>query len=99
MKKYPLYNTYIVSTETYEKVMKWVTQLYNKLYPGCIKLPNRSHFGHIGTIYERIMAFAIGGEDMEQITLNVNHDDTYKKMCYSKPISLKRPRSFKLVFK
>jgi hypothetical protein len=103
MKKYPLYNTYVISTETYEKVMKWVTQLYNKLYPECIKPPNRTHFGHIGTIYERIMAFAIGGEDMEQLNLNVKHDDAYKKVCYPKPVVLKqpgpRPHSFKLVFK
>jgi hypothetical protein len=92
-KKYPLYNTYIISINTYEKVMKWVMQLYNKLYPRCMQYPNRSHFGHIGSIYERIMAFAVGNEDAEQVTLNVKHDDTYKKMCYLKPQS-----AFKLNF-
>jgi len=85
-KKYPLYNTYVVSLETYERVMKWVIQLYGKLYPGCIQPPNRTHFGHIGGIYERIMAFAIGGQDLEQITLNVNHDGKYKELCYLKTV-------------
>jgi hypothetical protein len=80
--EYPLYNSYIIPIETYEKIMKWVIQLYDKLYPACIKPPNRSHFGHIGGIYERIMAFGIGEENIQQIKANISHDNKYKMLSY-----------------
>jgi len=79
---YPLYNSYVIPNETYEKIMKWVIQLYDKIYPWCIEKPNASHFGHIGGIYERIMGFCIGEEKLQNIILNVSHDHKYKNLSY-----------------
>ena len=79
-KQYPLFNTYIIPIETYEKIMAWVTQLYEKLYPWAIKPPNATHFGHIGGIYERIMAYAVGEEDLPFVQLNVEHDHNFKML-------------------
>jgi len=62
--------------------MKWVIQLYDKIYPWCIEKPNASHFGRIGGIYERIMSYCIGEEDLRNIVLNVSHDHTYKDISY-----------------
>ena len=81
-KQYPLYNSFIIPVETYEKIMKWVIQLYDKLYPWCIEPPNKSHFAHIGGIYERVMAYAIGQEDLKQIELNIYHNHALKKLSY-----------------
>lgn len=61
--------------------MKWVTQLYNKIYPWCVEKPNANHFGHIGGIYERIMSYCIGEENLQNIILNVLHDHKYKDYC------------------
>jgi hypothetical protein len=80
--QYPLLNSYVIPNECYEKIMKWVIQLYDKIYPWCIEKPNRTHFGHIGGIYERIMAFAIGEENLKNIQVNVSHEYNYKKMSY-----------------
>jgi hypothetical protein len=80
--QYPLLNSYIISNETYEKIMKWVIQLYDKMYPWCIQHPNMTHFGHIGGIYERIMAYGIGGENLRNIKLNVLHNHKYKALSY-----------------
>ena len=81
--KYPLLNTYIIPVETYEKIMKWVIQLYDKLYPWSVEPPNMSYFGRIGGIYERIMAYAIGNEFSTCIYLTwVKHDHEYKKLSY-----------------
>ena len=80
--KYPLLNTYIIPNGTYENIMKWVMQLYDKLYPWCIEYPNRSHFGHIGGIYERIMGFCIAEENLQNIELNISHDHKYKELSY-----------------
>ncbi len=79
-KEYPLFNTYIIPCGTYEKVMAWVTQLYEKLYPWAIEPPNAGHFGHIGGIYERIMAYAVGEEDLPYVELNVEHDTNFKML-------------------
>jgi len=79
---YPLLNSYVIPIETYEKIMKWVIQLYDKLYPWCIESPNKSHFGHIGGIYERIMAYALGEENLQTKILNVSHDHKYKLLSY-----------------
>jgi hypothetical protein len=78
---YPLYNSYIIPTEKYEKILKWVIQLYDKIYPWCIETPNRCHHGHIG-IYERIMAYCIGQENLQNIMLNASHDHKYKELSY-----------------
>jgi hypothetical protein len=80
--EYPLYNSYIIPIEIYEKIMPWVIQLYDKLYPWCIQSPNASHFAHIGGIYERIMAFAIGEETLQNINVNVSHINEYKQLSY-----------------
>jgi hypothetical protein len=79
---YPLYNSYIIPIEMYEKIMPWVIQLYDKLYPWCIQSPNASHFAHIGGIYERIMAYAIGEESLQYINVNVSHINEYKQLSY-----------------
>ena len=79
---YPLYNSYVMPKETYEKIMRWVVQLYDKLYPWCVEPPNATHYAHIGGIYERIMAFGIGAENLENIVLNVSHDHKYKAVSY-----------------
>jgi hypothetical protein len=62
--------------------MKWVIQLYDKIYPPCIQFPNATHCGHIGGIYERIMGFVIGEESLHYININVSHDHKYKKLSY-----------------
>ena len=80
--QYPLCNSYVITIENYEKIMKWVTQLYDKLYPWCIQAPNASHFGHIGGIYERIMAYAVGQEKIHSVSLNISHDHKYKNLSY-----------------
>ena len=79
---YPLLNSYVIPIETYEKVIKWVIQLYDKMYPWCIEKPNAQHFGHIGGIYERIMGYGIGEENLQNIILNVTHDHKYKELSY-----------------
>ena len=79
---YPLFNSYIIPNETYEKTMKWVVQLYDKMYPWCMEKPNASHVGHIGGIYERIMGYCIGEENLKNIELNVSHDHKYKAVSY-----------------
>ena len=80
--KYPLNNSYILHVDTYEKIMKWITQLYDKIYPWCMEPPNATHFGHIGGIFERVMGYAIGNENMTDININVSHDHNYKWECY-----------------
>jgi len=80
--KYPLLNSFIIPIEPYEKIMKWVVQLYDKLYPWAIEHPNSTHKGHIGGIYERIMAYAIGQEHLNYINSYVIHDHSYKKISY-----------------
>ena len=80
--KIPLNNSFVIPIETYEKVLKWVIQLYDKMYPWCIEKPNAQHFGHIAGIYERIMGYGIGEENLHNIILNVSHDHKYKKLSY-----------------
>lgn len=81
--KYPLYNSYVIPVENYENIMKWVVQLYDRLYPFCIEPPNSNDFGHMGGIYERIMGFAIGEENLHYINMDiVMHDSKYRKLSY-----------------
>jgi hypothetical protein len=79
---YPLYNTFVIPNETYEKTMKWIIQLYDKIYPWCMQKPNATHWGHIGGIYERLVGFCIGEENLQNIVLNVSHDHNYKLLSY-----------------
>jgi hypothetical protein len=80
--KYPLFNTYIIPINIYEKIMKWIIQLYDKIYPWCMQYPNKTHFGHIGGIYERIMGYALGQEKMIYKNINVEHNHFYKNLSY-----------------
>jgi len=82
IEKYPLLNTYIIPINIYEKIMKWIIKLYDKIYPWCIQYPNQTHFGHIGGIYERIMGYALGQENMICNNINVEHNHFYKKLSY-----------------
>jgi len=84
----PLWNTYIISKSTYEKIMPWVIGLYDKIYLMAIELQGTTweglgRLGYIGGIYERIMALAICGEGLDFYTFDLNHaQDKYKKECY-----------------
>jgi hypothetical protein len=80
--RYPLFNTYIIPVETYKKIMGWIIQLYDKLYPWCVEPPNKIHWGHIGGIYERIMGYAIGEEYLSFVKINIKHDHHYKGLSY-----------------
>jgi hypothetical protein len=80
--KIPLLNSYIIPIEIYENVMKWVIQLYDKLYPWAIEPPNKSQFGQIGGIYERIMGYGIAEENLQHIEINILHDHAYKALSY-----------------
>jgi hypothetical protein len=71
---YPLYNSYIIPVETYEKVMRWVSFFYTRI----ASIVFETHFGNIGGLYERIMAFAIGEENLNMIKLDIKHDHDYK---------------------
>ena len=81
-KLYPLLNSYVIRSQLFEKIMKWVIQLYPKMYPWCVQLPNQSHQGHIGMIYERVMAYALGQEQINFLELEIKHDHTYKRLSY-----------------
>ena len=82
-KKIALNNAYIIPVENYENIMRWVTQLYDKLYPWAFRPPNQSHFGHVGGIYERIMGFVLAGENLKDVVIegHVLHDHKYKRLC------------------
>lgn len=71
---YPLYNSYVIPVKTYEKIMPWVMSLYDKM----TSIVVHKHFGHIAGLYERIMAFAIGEENLHMVKLDVKHDHFYK---------------------
>jgi hypothetical protein len=81
-REFPLYNSFIIPTPLFEHIMPWVISLYSKLYPWCMEAPNKTHFGHVGGIYERIMAYAIGNEEYPQILLQVNHNHKIKSLAY-----------------
>lgn len=71
---YPLFNSYIIPTKTYENVMKWVDNFYTRI----ASIVHQNHFGHIGGLFERIMAFAIGEENLKMVKLDIKHDHKYK---------------------
>jgi hypothetical protein len=64
--------------------MEWIVQLYDKIYPWCVEPPNATHFGHVGGIYERLMGYCIGEENLQNIILNVSHgyNNKYKLLSY-----------------
>ena len=91
--QYPLFNSYVIPVDTYEKVMKWIVQLYPKFYAWImsrrakvgwcgrivVRPSIKTHFGHIGGIYERVMAYAIGEENLRPVVVNLTHDGFFKK--------------------
>ena len=79
---FPLCNTFLLPTESFIKIMLWVSLLYPKLYPWCVEPPNRTHFGHIGGIYERVMGFAIRQLELPVSLLKISHREDYKKLAY-----------------
>lgn len=72
--EYPLFNSYVIPIDTYEKIMEWVITLYTSIEN---KLQQK-HFGHVGGIFERVMAFAVGEEKLRMIKLEIEHDHFYK---------------------
>lgn len=81
-KEGPLLNAFIIYAKNYDNIMSWVTQLYNKLYPWCVQEPNWTYKGHIGNIYERVMAYAISQVSDKIELINVTHDGRFKPKCY-----------------
>ena len=69
---YPLLNSYVIPSSSFEKVMQWVVQLYGKV----------DLKGDTAGLYESIMALALGTEDLQWRELNVLHDQDFKKPCY-----------------
>jgi hypothetical protein len=86
-KKYPLLNTYIIPTEVYIKVMKWIVQLYDNVdykFGERDQFGNERNFNHLGGIFERAMAIAVGEEIPEFKSLDLISDgaEDAKKMSY-----------------
>jgi hypothetical protein len=80
---YPLFNSYVIPIENYENIMTWVTQLYDKLYPWCVEPPYHTHLGHIGGIYERVMAYALGNTDLPFLLIkDFVHNQELKAQVY-----------------
>jgi hypothetical protein len=80
---FPLLNTYVIPCSVFAKYMPWICQLFDKMYPWCVEFPNKIHHGHIGGIYERVMAFAIAMQKLPFIIpMDINHDHNYKSACY-----------------
>ena len=79
---YPLYNSYIIPNECYEKIMSWVLTLYGNV----ARYVKQRHYGHIAGVYERIMAFAVGELFLPMIKLDIKHDHFYKNSL-SKEVS------------
>lgn len=79
---YPLWNTYVIPVENYERIMRWITQLYSKLYPWCNQEPNHTGPAHIGSIYERIMAYAVANEKLPTLPMNISHEYFFKSHSY-----------------
>lgn len=71
---YPLYNSYVIPVEVYEKIMNWVSVFYSRVAGIVVQ----THFGHLAGLYERIMALAIGEEMLDMIKLEIDHDLEYK---------------------
>ena len=77
-KMYPLFNAYIIPSESYDKCMEWVVKLYDKIYDYATKPPSPTHYAHIAGVYERIMALFIGEEFEKRYNLDIIHDHDFK---------------------
>jgi hypothetical protein len=60
-KKFPLLNTYIISAETYNKIMPLAIHLYNYSINNNF-FEHGHNFQDQGGIFERVMAFLVGQE-------------------------------------
>jgi hypothetical protein len=56
---YPMCNTYVLPVKLFNKIMPWIIQLHDKIYPECILPPYRPRYGEVGCYYEQIMGFVI----------------------------------------
>ena len=83
---YPLFNSYVIPRKTYEKIMKWVYELY----PRIAAIVVQKHFGHVAGLYERVMAFAVGEEKLTMIKIDVKHEQDYKNFVTTGKESLSR---------
>jgi hypothetical protein len=81
-KVYPLWNTWVVPTTVYERIMPWVIQMRTKLYPWAVQPPYDSSPTVIGGIFERIMALAIGDELLYIGMPDLKHDHKIKVLAY-----------------
>ena len=81
--RYPLLNTYVLPRDLYEKIMKWIVSLYDKMYPWCISSGHRSFHGIVGGIYERVMGLSIGNEGECVGEVCAGHEqEKYKSQVY-----------------
>ncbi len=76
-------NTFVIKCDKFDEIMKWVIQLYVKLYPWCVQPPNWWYKGHIGNIYERIMAYSISQFSDNTKMISIHHGAPgLKEQCY-----------------
>ena len=68
-RRYPLLNSYVIPSTSFEKVMEWVVQLYGKV----------DLKGDTAGLYESIMALALGEELLYWYCLDILHDHGFKK--------------------
>ncbi len=80
---YPLYNTFVIPSEQYAEIMKWVVQIYDKLHE-IFKMPRYNpYLINCGGLYERVMAYAIGNHNLNYKLLNdIKHDHDLKSKSY-----------------
>jgi hypothetical protein len=66
MMLYPLYNSYIIPSQTFDIIMPWVSHIF-------FSTPLEQE--HLPCFFERVMAFAIGQQNLplRQIKEHVNH--------------------------
>lgn len=79
--KYPLFNTYIIPTKIYNKIIPWLLSDCQNFY-NHFKEHEKYGYHLIAMIYERIMALAIGNEHMEHVTMDLIHDRKYTNQVY-----------------
>jgi hypothetical protein len=80
----PLVNTYILPTASFETIMEWVVTTYDNIIKKCLSYPvYRANYPiGLASIYERVMALAVGNSGLECYTFNLIHDELYKQQCY-----------------
>lgn len=75
---FPLFNSFIVNSDVFEKFMKWIIQLYAPFYT---ILENPS--GYIAGVYERVTSLALSQQDIEfEHITDMVHDQDIKNKAY-----------------